>query len=585
MDTEALAVAAVKTAIAKTNYLTDYIKDKDKEPMWDGAIYAYSSKDKKNSDWIGKASVQIKGKNVNELELKELKYDIEVCDLKNYKMDGGLLFFVVAIDEDGDSTIFYKALTPFLINKLIELKQEQKTIRVIFSPFPKKANEICNVVMDFIRDSKKQELFTHDKIPTLEEFLDSAGENIQFGFQYSGIGYDINAPYKYLFGHEVYMYATNTKLNINFPMEHIHSIEKASHSVEACVKIGGKEYYNRYDVVHKKDGMEIHIGKSIIIDFDTLNQKVKVNYKLRGNIEEQINDIQFMTDFLKEKQAKLNDIDFPIEPTAEELESFHVDEAVEFQKRLIKINDMLKSLGVKKPLELDNISQKDDNYLKMLMKSIVNGEEVTFKEKNVPPVGIISIGNIHLVFCFKETENGKYIIKNFTDLDFEIAGEYKDGTMFKTSKYVIFKADDIIKVDNCTCKQIVDELKMIDNDGHYFNSNLLLLEILKAYDKTNENQYLDEALRLAKWLRKAECLKGISTINYYQCMKRKGLLSEEQEEELINLIEEYDSDNEIKAASYILIENYKMAKRCLNKLKPEERETFKTFPIYKLYSE
>lgn len=34
MDIEALGVAAVKAAIAKTDYLVDYIKDK--EPMWDG---------------------------------------------------------------------------------------------------------------------------------------------------------------------------------------------------------------------------------------------------------------------------------------------------------------------------------------------------------------------------------------------------------------------------------------------------------------------------------------------------------------------------------------------------------------------
>ena len=64
MDTEALAVAAVKTAIAKTDYLVDYIKDKDKEPMWDGSIYAYKAKRKSNADWIGKAAVQVKGENV-----------------------------------------------------------------------------------------------------------------------------------------------------------------------------------------------------------------------------------------------------------------------------------------------------------------------------------------------------------------------------------------------------------------------------------------------------------------------------------------------------------------------------------------
>lgn len=156
MDTEALAVAAVKTAIAKTDYLVDYIKDKDKEPMWDGSIYAYFSKRKSNADWNGKAAVQVKGKNLEALDTEEIKYDIEVVDMKNYKREGGLLFFVVGIDEDGNTKIFYKALTPYLINKILEGKEEQGTIRINFGAFPIQKNEICNVVMDFIRDAKKQ---------------------------------------------------------------------------------------------------------------------------------------------------------------------------------------------------------------------------------------------------------------------------------------------------------------------------------------------------------------------------------------------------------------------------------------------
>lgn len=34
MDTEALAFSAVKSAIAKTDYLVDYIKDKIKLNLW-----------------------------------------------------------------------------------------------------------------------------------------------------------------------------------------------------------------------------------------------------------------------------------------------------------------------------------------------------------------------------------------------------------------------------------------------------------------------------------------------------------------------------------------------------------------------
>ena len=116
MDTEALAVSAVKAAIAKTDYLVDYINDKDKEPMWDGSIYAYSSKRKSNADWKGKTAVQVKGKNLATIDITEIKYDLEVIDLKNYKKEGGVFFFVVGIDANGDTKIFYKALTPYLIN-------------------------------------------------------------------------------------------------------------------------------------------------------------------------------------------------------------------------------------------------------------------------------------------------------------------------------------------------------------------------------------------------------------------------------------------------------------------------------------
>lgn len=195
MDTEALAVSAVKAAIAKTDYLVDYIKDKDKEPMWDGAIYAYSSDKKTNADYKGKASVQVKGKNLDSIAIRELRYDLKVVDLKNYKKDGGLIFFVVGIDDNGDTKIFYRALTPYLINKILEGKENKGTIKTRFVLFPANKNEITNVVMDFIRDAKKQELFTHDEIPTLEDFLNCGGGDITYGFQYSGIGYDRDELY------------------------------------------------------------------------------------------------------------------------------------------------------------------------------------------------------------------------------------------------------------------------------------------------------------------------------------------------------------------------------------------------------
>lgn len=582
MDTEALAVAAIKTAIAKTDYLVDYIKDKDKEPMWDGSIYAYSSKRKSNADWKGKAAVQVKGKNIETLDVFAIKYDLEVVDLINYKKDGGLIFFVVGIDNNGDTKIFYKALTPYLINEVLSGKEDQGTIRTSFELFPTDKNEICNVVMDFIRDAKKQELFTHNKIPTLEEFLVSAGKNISYGFQYSGIGYDKNDPYKYLFGHEIYMYAKNTKLDITFPIQHIQRIEEVEHSVVGPITINDKLYYEKYEVVHKAEGFEIHIGKSIEIDFITSCNSARVNYKLKGNIKEQIRDIQFITDLLENKSAQINGIDFPIEPTEKELASFHVEDAKELQKRLVIIDTMLVKLGVTKALDINKLSEKENDYIKMLVLAFVEHKTIRFTDKSVPAVGGISIGNIYLMLHFRQTEDGSYLVENFPDIKYEVSGAYRNGEMFATSKYSIMKAADIIKVDNINCKTMVDEMLQYENDGHYLNSNFLLLELLKAYDQTKTTVYLEESIRLADWLKNAECLEGISTINYLQCIARQSELSHDQEDELLELLDKYSDNEQMKAGIHILLGNYKMAKHCLSKLDEDLKKEFYDFPIYTL---
>ena len=110
----------------------------------------------------------------------------------------------------------------------------------------------------------------------------------------------------------------------------------------------------------------------------------------------------------------------------------------------------------------------------------------------------------------------------------------------------------------------------------------MLLELIKAYDQTKEEAFLHEATRLAEWLRKAECLEGISIINYLQCIARQSGLSEEQEAELMELLEQSADNEQMKAGIHILLGNYKMANRCLDKLDMDKRKEFCEFPIYTL---
>lgn len=99
-DIETSATAAIKIKLADTDLLSQYINERDKEPIGDGFIYAYKNRSKKNDDLIGRAPVQVKGQTVKRFSKKNPKYKVSITNLEKYRNDGGVLYFVVHIDAD-----------------------------------------------------------------------------------------------------------------------------------------------------------------------------------------------------------------------------------------------------------------------------------------------------------------------------------------------------------------------------------------------------------------------------------------------------------------------------------------------------
>lgn len=109
---ETLAVNAVRDSIVLSNYLDQFIPDNDKEPSWDGAVYIYSNKSRRKDSLIGRMPVQVKGKETIK-HPPEITHRVQITDLENYLNDGGMIFFVVYISNNGlIRTIYYTPLTP-----------------------------------------------------------------------------------------------------------------------------------------------------------------------------------------------------------------------------------------------------------------------------------------------------------------------------------------------------------------------------------------------------------------------------------------------------------------------------------------
>ena len=85
MNIEKAATSKIDEVISGTDYLDSYINNGDKEPIWDGFIYAYLKKDKTNKSLIGRAALQVKGKREENLSNDNITYPIRTCDLGYYK--------------------------------------------------------------------------------------------------------------------------------------------------------------------------------------------------------------------------------------------------------------------------------------------------------------------------------------------------------------------------------------------------------------------------------------------------------------------------------------------------------------------
>ena len=123
MDTEIIATSAVNLEISKTERLSPFVNEKDKEPCWDGNIYIYANK-QHSKDNIKRVPVQIKGEAVSRRKVKEhIHYEISAANLTAYKLDGGVIFFVVYIDnKTGEKLqIYYSELLPEKIKRSMKL--------------------------------------------------------------------------------------------------------------------------------------------------------------------------------------------------------------------------------------------------------------------------------------------------------------------------------------------------------------------------------------------------------------------------------------------------------------------------------
>lgn len=591
LDWEKLATTAVESSISKTERLSSFINSGDKEPAWDGNIYIHSDSKHSKKD-IKKIATQVKGKGVSAKVKSTIKYLISTTDLKAYMNNGGTMFFVVYIDKDTGETkqIYYSALTPFKIMEIMKGKSsEKKSYSVLFKSFPEDACEKTEIFLNFYSEAKRQASFAGRDIPTIEQ-LQEQGVLESLSLHYTGFRkYDPRALLpKLIDGKEMTLYANIKGGTAPIPVQYYDNIRQFTMSREDDLPIivNGTTYYDKYSIITTSKKVVLKIGNSVKFNFKDLDSPndigtVKLNVKICGTLTQRIKALEFLIAMLGNKKFSIGEHEFPVDFDESELKKLNPSEYPKMLSGYKRAQAVLDTLHVRKDLDLDKFTSEDFWKLNSLIEAIECGKPVYKVKGDLPIIVNMNIPDIHLALICKKNEDGSYNIWDYFNKQLTVKVVNDEGESYPTSQYSIMTESDFLTVDNLNLQAIIDDYKQIEPQETIVDSaNMLVLEMLKAYDKNSSQDLLSAAYELTIWIESQPdyITKEVVTINKLQIILRQRPLSYKEKQQLHDIIS--TGDELLKIGAFLLLDEQEEAKNIFDGLSQENKESFKNFPIY-----
>lgn len=599
LDYEQLGTTAVINAVSKTSRLKAFVNSGDKEPSFDGNIYIYDN-NKYSKDNLKRVSVQVKGKGARSKPTATIKYPVSIVDLDNYMRNGGVMFFVVYIDKDtGDSKqIYYCALLPFKIKELMKGKADgDKSINVNFSQFPTDENDITDIFLNFHSNAQKQISFIGKELPTIEDLCKKGLlESLTFSYVSTQGKKEVTSYPKMLDGKELYLYANIKGGVAPIPIEYYSKISQLHMSCidEVPIGVDGTVYYTGLEKTITAEKIIYRIGSSVTISFsnvdlpaDNMDElKVNVSVKLKGTLKQRIRALEFLIAMFNAKSFEMGGIKFPANFPDAELKKLNPSEYPKMLNGYKRALAVLEKLNVKKDLPLDDFTKEDFWKLNSLIGAIESGTPVRNVKGDLPSIVNLNFGGLHLAMICKKQEDGTYLLWDYFDKQIDVCVFNKDNETLPASQYSVMKADNFLTVDNLRLQSVIDGFKRMEPQQFIVeNGNVIMLEMLKAYDKKPTEELLDAVKQMYAWLEtvKQFLTDEVMLINKLQIVRRERELTFSEKQEL-SKVASTAKDIAYRIGAFILLNEQYEAEQLLNDMPQAEKDEFMSFPIFKFYT-
>lgn len=574
--TEQRAITKLRDAFDKIETIKTNFNENDKGISFDGSIELYNGNIDKKENYNGEIKVQIKGRTINQRlnRKKSCQLDVDKNDINNYEKVDGIIFFVVLFESKNPDSygIYSSSLLPA---KLKKIKDENKTnmkpkLKIKFD----KIND-SDDLEEICRNFKIQQNIQKGNVKNISNnFYDVANDKIEFK-----IWQNKNKNEFSLVGTEQYFYEydKSNKL-VNILLAKINSI-----TTKTECKISNEEktiVYDYIDLVKTNNSKTIRFGKSFCIYPET--NKIKI--EIKGTFKERLKDLSFLSS-IYDNSGFFIDNSF----TSIELDKNNKEKIKEYYTDYLKLDAFIKKHGIEKDYDFDNWSQKDFEKLSFVVNLIESGKVY---EKNIfgrPVLGSYTINDFCISIFSPTNSDIRYYCETTTiwnskrkNYKFKItSGDEKIYTnnIFMSLNKEAYYSDDI---NYNEMKESLKNYTYDKNERTLINNQVL--KILLAYDDKKNQELLDYALWLTNKLlenSKDKNEKNIYRVNYYQIIKRQRMLTENEEDELVDIKE--NSENEfIKIGCNILLNDTHDINFVLRKFDTDTLNILKTYPIFNL---
>lgn len=446
------------------------------------------------------------------------------------------------------------------------VKENQKAVSIDIRPIKEKsASSMKMICLNFLKNSNEQMNIEIKNIDEIDKI-----NNIEFAV----IGEEKYIE-DYLFNNDIYSYAFDETTNKKYALPKLKEIQKYQNK-KVDVKINNKLYYSQITIVKNREEEYVLYGKSTKIYL----YKNKVNFKLKGNLYERINDAKFIIDLLENRKIIVNnkEVSLPINIGKIQKEKY-IESLNKDLNYFNKIKKVFEKFNIKFEKDFDTLDEKS---LINLQRFTRLNDGILFDGIEESGIHFIEIAGYYIAFFVSVDSNKKVEVYNyFDDLSEKIRVFYldKEKNQIAISPYINLTAENLILFSNVN----IDIMKKSFEAPEYSEEtclryNLWLLELIKAYDKSHDQRWLEFAEYLIDKILKFNKSPSYK-INKLQIIKRKRNLNQKEKDELYEM-KEKEGEDMIKCGIAILLDNLSDFERYFNKL--ENKEEFEKFPIYNL---